>query len=104
MNPMTFLLTHRKLPAWLAMIVMLLAQVNASAQAQTSTGGLAKARQGLGKFRDEIVLIVPILAVIACVIIGVLYAKDMIRKETMWQWLVGIVIAGSAVELVALFI
>lgn len=101
MNPMTYLLTHHKLPAWLAMIVMLLAQGNAYAQ---TTGGLTKAREGLGKFRNEILLTVPILAVIACVIIGMLYANDMIRKETMWQWLVGIVIAGSAAELVALFI
>ena len=99
MNPLTTLLTHQKLPYWLAALVMLLAQANTFAQ---TSGGLTRTRTAVGKFRDELVLLAPILAIIACIIIGVLYAKDMIRKETMWQWLVGVVIAGSAVELVAL--
>ena len=96
---LTNLCTHPRLPK--PVTALFLAVAGTTAQAQT--GGLTRARTALEKLRDNITLIIPIIAVIACVLIGMLYAADMIRKETLWNWMVGIVIAGSAAELVAMF-
>lgn len=95
---LTHICTHPRLPK--PVTALFLATASATADAQT--GGLTRARTALEKFRDNITLIIPIVAIIACALIGLLYAADMIRKETMWNWMVGIVIAGSAAELVAL--
>ncbi len=101
MNPMLSLLTHRRLPRWAVMILM--ACASGLVQAQT-TGGLTKTRTALTTFRDQLYLIVPILAVIAGIVLGVMYASDMIRKDTMWNWGIGVVIVGSVAEVVALII
>lgn len=101
MNPLTFLLTHKRLPYWAVAIIMMLAC--GLVQAQT-TGGLAKTTSALTKFRDNMYIIVPIIAVIAGIILGVMYASDLIRKDTLWNWLIGVVIVGSIAEVVALII
>ena len=70
-----------------------------SAQAHAA---LTKARTFLESLEDNIEILIPIVAIIALALLGILYAADMIRKDTLFQWFFGIVIAGSAAELVAL--
>jgi type IV secretory pathway VirB2 component (pilin) len=74
----------------------LVASQSASAQ------GLAKARGVLQILRDEILLVIPIVAVIALVILGLLYANKIVEKDALGRWAGGIVIAGSAAEIVAM--
>lgn len=68
-----------------------------------SAAGLDKAQSFLDTLRGQILTIVPILAVISMLFIGVMYAMGMLRKETLAHWFVGLVLAGSATEIVALF-
>lgn len=98
MSVLTRVLTSKRMPA--AMSGAMLMFANAAVQAQT--GGLTRATTGLNSLLSSLKIIVPIVAVIALILIGLLYAADMIRKETMWNWAVGIVVAGSAAELVAM--
>jgi len=74
----------------------LVASQSASAQ------GLSKARGVLTVLKDEILLVVPIVAVIALIILGLLYANKVVEKDALGRWAGGIVIAGSAVEIVAM--
>src|SRR5690554_2495160 len=99
MSLFTRILTSKRVPAPVVGAVITMA--NSAVYAQTS-GGLARAQTGLNTLLSSLKIIVPIVAVIALILIGLLYAADMIRKETMWNWAVGIVVADSAAELVAM--
>ena len=67
-----------------------------------ATGGLAKAQTTLQMIKDNLELILPIAAVIIGLIIVVLYMAEIMRKDDMVRWLIGLVIAGSIGEIVAL--
>lgn len=45
--------------------------------------------------KDWIWLIIPVIGLISAGIIGVLYSFDVIRKETAYQWAVGMIFAGA---------
>lgn len=64
-------------------------------------GGLSKATGVLEGFKSDILVIVPIVAFIALVLFGVGYATKFVEKDTFVRWGIGIVIAGSAAEIVA---
>ncbi|WP_066416647.1 TrbC/VirB2 family protein [Bordetella ansorpii] len=64
--------------------------------------GLTRARSFLQMIEDNVEILIPIIAIIALALLGILYAADMIRKDTLFHWFVGIVIAGSAAEFVAM--
>lgn len=67
-----------------------------SALAQ-AMGGLDKGTNALQQFYDWLWLIVPIFCTIVGLIMGALYAGDLIRKETLWQYGGGVFFAGVIV-------
>ncbi|GAA5096006.1 VirB2 family type IV secretion system major pilin TrwL [Bartonella acomydis] len=68
------------------------------AQAQV----LGKAKTALETLRDQLKIIVPIAATIILLCLAIGYAGRYIEKDTFVRWAVGVVIAGSAVELVTM--
>lgn len=70
--------------------------------ALAQTGGLSKAKTTLESLRDQLDVILPIAAVIIGVIIAVLYAAEIMRKDDAVRWGIGVVLAGSIGELVVL--
>lgn len=56
---------------------------------------LAKATSTTTKVKDWLWIILPVVCLIAGGIIGMLYSFDVIRKETAYQWVVGVVFAGA---------
>ena len=47
--------------------------------------------------------IIPIVAIIALVALGIGYATKFVEKDTFVRWAIGIIIAGSAAQITALF-
>lgn len=56
---------------------------------------LTKATSTVTKLKDWLWVILPVVCLIAGGIIGLLYSFDVIRKETAYQWVVGVVFAGA---------
>ncbi len=79
----------------------LLAGVQHAAFAQ-SMGGLSRAQTTLQTLKDNLDVILPIAAVIIGVIIFVLYSAEVMRKDDAIRWGIGVLLAGSAAELVVL--
>ncbi|OOX22852.1 conjugal transfer protein [Xanthomonas campestris pv. azadirachtae] len=78
---------------------LLLATVAADADAQ----GLAKAKGFLNSLKDNLLAFVPIIAICAGLVLVILYWFNVIQKEG-FKWIVGLIIAGSVAEIVALFV
>jgi len=66
------------------------------------TGGLQRAEGALQTLLDNLYIILPIAAIIVGVVIAVLYAAEVMRKDDAVRWMIGVVLAGSAAEIVAL--
>lgn len=66
-------------------------------------GGLSKAKGFFETLQTELLTVIPVVAAIALLILAVGYANNMIDKKTLYNWVIGIIIAGSATEVVALF-
>lgn len=66
-------------------------------------GGLSKAKGIVDDFKSELLTIIPVVAVIALILLGVGYATKHVEKDTFIRWAIGIIIAGSAAEITALF-
>lgn len=81
--------------AWLLM------GIHQAALAQ-SIGGLSRAQSTLQTLKDNLDVILPIAAVIIGVIIFVLYSAEVMRKDDAIRWGIGVLLAGSAAELVML--
>ncbi len=79
----------------------ILAAVHQGALAQ-SMGGLSRAQTTLQTLKDNLDVILPIAAVIIGVIIFVLYSAEVMRKDDAIRWGIGVLLAGSAAELVVL--
>lgn len=62
--------------------------------------GLAKGQSTLQMIKDKLELILPIAAFSIGLIIVVLYMAEIMRKDDMVRWLIGLVIAGSIGEIV----
>jgi len=71
--------------------------------AMAQTGGLAKAKGVMESFKTELTGIIPTVAVIALLALGIGYATKFVEKDTFVRWAIGIIIAGSAAQLTALF-
>lgn len=80
------------------------ATISALASFNANAGGLAKAKGALDSFLSELHVIVPVAATIVLICLGLAYSWRMIQKDTLVQWGVGIIIVGSAAEIVALFV
>lgn len=70
--------------------------------APASAAGLSKAKTMFETLQSELTTIVPIFAAIVLLVLGVAYAGNFIRKETFINWVVGIIISGSAVQITAM--
>ncbi|PPD29247.1 MAG: conjugal transfer protein [Methylomonas sp.] len=82
----------------------LLFGLSQSALAQPAGGGgLAKAGGILTTFTNELTTIIPIFAALALLVLGVGYATKFVEKDTFVRWGIGIIIAGSAAQITALF-
>ncbi|GAB2884655.1 TrbC/VirB2 family protein [Paralcaligenes ginsengisoli] len=79
----------------------LLIGIHQAALAQ-SIGGLSRAQSTLQTLKDNLDVILPIAAVIIGVIIFVLYSAEVMRKDDAIRWGIGVLLAGSAAELVIL--
>ena len=73
-----------------------LASPAVGAQAQ----GLSRARSTLQSFQSELMLFVPIVAVVSLIVLGVLWGLRVIHFRTLAQWGGGILIVGAATQLV----
>ena len=79
----------------------LLISIHQAALAQ-SIGGLSRAQSTLQTLKDNLDVILPIAAIIIGVIIFVLYSAEVMRKDDAIRWGLGVLLAGSAAELVML--
>ncbi len=68
----------------------------ATAQAQ----GLSRARSTLQNFQSELMLFVPIVAVVSLIILAILWGLRIIHFRTLAQWGGGVLIVGAASQLV----
>jgi len=69
--------------------------VAASAQAQ----GLERVRTTMESFREQLLTIIPIVAVVALILLAIGYATKFLEKDTFIRWAIGIIIVGSATEI-----
>lgn len=86
----------KKIAAVFAALAAAMAASPASAQ------GLEKARGILETLQQELTTIVPIAAAVILLILGVSYAARFIEKDTFVRWAIGVIIAGSAVQITAM--
>jgi hypothetical protein len=77
---------------------LVLLTVAGAAQAQ----GLTKAKTTLQAFQGELMGLVPIIAMLAGIILVVLWKTNVIRARTLVQWGVGCALIGSVSEIVHL--
>jgi hypothetical protein len=71
-----------------------------AAQAQ----GLSRARSTLQNFQSELMLFVPIVAVVSLVILAVLWGLRVIHFRTLAQWGGGVLLVGCASQLVSMLL
>ncbi|OIS90309.1 VirB2 family type IV secretion system major pilin TrwL [Brucella cytisi] len=76
--------------------------IAAAAAGPASAQGLQKAQGVLETFQSQLTTIVPIAAAVILLCLGVAYAGRFIEKDTFVRWGVGVIIAGSAVQITAL--
>lgn len=62
--------------------------------------GLSRARSTLQNFQAELMLFVPIVAVVSLIVLAVLWGLRVIHFRTLAQWGGGILIVGAATQLV----
>ncbi|CAZ15908.1 TrbC/VirB2 family protein [Xanthomonas albilineans] len=84
-------------------VSLLLSVVTTPAFAQ-ATGGLQKAKGFLQSIEQNLTTFIPIIAVISGLILVVCYWFRIVEKETFGRWIVGLIIAGSIGEIVAMFL
>jgi len=83
-----------------AISVAVLASTSQFASAQ----GLQKAKGVLEGFKVELTDLIPTVAVIALILLGIGYATKFVEKDTFVRWGIGVIIVGSAAQIVALFL
>ncbi len=80
----------------------LAAAVLGMAASPVSAQGLDRARSVLETFQAELTTIVPVAAALILLALGIAYAGAFIEKDTFARWGIGVIIAGSAVQITAL--
>lgn len=64
-------------------------------QPELAMAQFEKATSAAQAFKDWLWIIIPVVGLISAGIIGILYSFDVIRKETAYQWAVGMIFAGA---------
>ena len=62
--------------------------------------GLSRARSVLQRFQSELMLFVPIVAVVSLIILAILWGLRVIHFRTLAQWGGGVLLVGCATQLV----
>ncbi len=65
-----------------------------------SAQGLSRARTTLQSFQSELLLFVPIVAVVSLIILAILWGLRVIHFRTLAQWGGGVLLVGCATQLV----
>lgn len=73
-----------------------------SAAVSAQTGGLTKGKTALQFLLDNLLIILPLAAVIIGIIIAVLYSAEIMRKDDAVRWVTGVLLAGSVAEIVVM--
>ncbi|WP_142416703.1 VirB2 family type IV secretion system major pilin TrwL [Bartonella massiliensis] len=60
---------------------------------------LTKAKNVLDKFKEQLDLIIPVAAAVILLCLAIGYAGRYIEKDTFVRWTIGVVIAGSALQI-----
>ena len=79
-----------------SLFAMALACSAANAKAQ----GLSRARSTLQNFQSELMLFVPIVAVVSLIVLAILWGLRVIHFRTLAQWGGGVLLVGAASQLV----
>ena len=69
-------------------------------EVEVEAQGLSRARSVLQRFQSELMLFVPIVAVVSLIILAILWGYRVIHFRTLVQWGGGILLVGCASELV----
>ena len=64
--------------------------------------GLEKARGILETVQQELTTIIPIAAAVILLCLAIGYAGRFLEKDTFVRWAIGVIIAGSAVQITAM--
>ncbi|WP_455476221.1 VirB2 family type IV secretion system major pilin TrwL [Bartonella sp. B17] len=88
---------NNKIISTVAIITVSLMSHPVCAQAQQT--GLGKAKSVLEKLKGELDTIIPIAAAVILLCLAISYAGRFIEKDTFLRWSIGVIIAGSAIEL-----
>ncbi len=81
---------------------MVVAMVVGGAAASAEAQGLSRARTTLQNFQQELLLFVPIVAVVSLIVLAVLWGLRVIHFRTLAQWGGGVLLVGCASQLVAM--
>ncbi len=84
--------------AGLTRFVFMVALASSAANAQAQ--GLSRARSTLQNFQSELMLFVPIIAVVSLIILAILWGLRVIHFRTLAQWGGGVLLVGAASQLV----
>lgn len=99
-NPMRNLMKHKRRVTFLIFLLLALPLLSMPAYGE----GLEKAKGILELIKTEILGIVPLIAVIALIGLGVGYAMNSVQKETFIRWAVGLIIIGSAAQITSMLL
>ncbi|BDG08638.1 hypothetical protein AMPC_17510 [Anaeromyxobacter paludicola] len=66
--------------------------------------GLSRARSTLQNFQGELMLFIPIVAVVSLIILAVLWGLRVIHFRTLAQWGGGVLMVGCASQLVSMLL
>ena len=80
--------------------LFVIAVAMASSAATAEAQGLSRARTVLQNFQSELMLFIPIVAVVSLVVLGILWGLRVIRFTTLAQWGGGVLVVGCASQLV----
>ncbi len=84
--------------------ILMAAGVAATLATPAHAQGLSTAKSTLEKIKTEILGVVPILAVIALILIGLAYAFKLAEKEVLVRWTAGVIIVGAASGIVDMLV
>ncbi|WP_375606605.1 MULTISPECIES: VirB2 family type IV secretion system major pilin TrwL [unclassified Bartonella] len=91
---------RNKIAALSAALTVFFMASSAHAQAQVKT--LQNAKTALTDLQTDLKVIIPIAAAVILLCLAIGYAGRYIGKDTFVRWAIGVVIAGSATQLVTL--
>ncbi|WP_336287513.1 VirB2 family type IV secretion system major pilin TrwL [Bartonella sp. CB60] len=72
------------------------------ANAQNTAKTLKTAESALKGLQEELIVIIPLAATVILLCLAIFYAGRYIEKDTFLRWSIGIIIAGSAAQIVTL--